>query len=96
VALTQIIGLNWYVIGRIGETRLAYRDFVSPDVIDLNRSPARTDRLLRRGVGIGRRLGDDIRVGFDVDYVRRRSNVAQQEYEGYKFGGSISYGLQTR
>ena len=45
-----------------------------------------------RGFGIGRRLGEDIRVSFDVNYVQRRTNVARSNYEGFRFGGSISYG----
>ena len=44
------------------------------------------------GVGVGRRVGDYIRAGFDVDYNERRSEVAFRGYEGFKFGGSFTYG----
>lgn len=96
VSMTQTLGLNWFVVGRIGETRLDYRGSVAaPDAL----APAggdRADRVLLRGFGVGRRLGEEIRLGLDVNYMRRRSTVRASEYEGYRFGGSITYGLQTR
>jgi hypothetical protein len=96
LSMTHILGINWFVVGRIGETRLAYRDFVSPNEGGNAARSARTDRVFIRGFGVGRRLGEDLRVGFDVNYVRRRSTEAASEYQGFRFGGSISYGLQTR
>jgi hypothetical protein len=86
VSATQSIGLNWYAIGRVGESRLNYREFL-PTLTD-----SRVDRVFTRGFGFGRRLGRDIRIGFDIDYVRRRSTIALNEYEGYRVGGSFSYG----
>ncbi|MGH9172781.1 MAG: outer membrane beta-barrel protein, partial [Vicinamibacterales bacterium] len=96
LSMTQVLGLHWYVVGRIGGVRLAYRDFVTPAAGSDDASSDRIDRVSIRGFGIGRRLGDDLRIGFDVNYVQRRSTIAASEYEGYRFGGSISYGLQTR
>jgi len=81
-----VSGLNWYAIGRVGESRLNYREFL-PTLTD-----SRVDRVFTRGFGFGRRLGTDIRIGFDIDYVRRRSTIALNEYEGYRVGGSFSYG----
>jgi hypothetical protein len=92
LSVTRMFGLNWFVIGRIGETRLAYRDLLTDRA---PRGEARTDRVLLRGFSIGRRLGEDIRVGFDLNYGQRRSTLAAQEYDGYRFGGSISYGSST-
>lgn len=94
LAATQMLGLNWYLVGRIGETRLAYRDLMALTGGGLDSS--RTDRVLTRGGGIGRRLGEDLRIGFDVDYVRRRSSLVAATYDGYRIGGSISYGSPTR
>jgi hypothetical protein len=96
LSMTQTLGLNWFVVGRIGETRLDYRGFISAPDAAAPPGSDRTDRLLLRGVGFGRRLGEEVRVGFDVNYVRRRSTNTASAYEGYRFGGSISYGLQTR
>lgn len=91
LSVTQMLGLNWFFSGRLGQTRLAYRDFLSL-AGDADGVGRRTDRVLLHGVSFGRRLGEDIRIGFDVNYVRRHSSVARSEYEGYRFGGSISYG----
>ena len=45
------------------------------------------------GVGFGRRCGDDIRVGLDVNKVRRLfDNCGTRQYDGYRVGVSISYG----
>ena len=96
VSMTQTLGLNWFVVGRIGETRLAYRGFVATPEALTTGGDGRNDRVFLRGFGIGRRLGEEIRVGFDVNYVGRRSTEIASEYQGYRFGGSISYGLQTR
>lgn len=96
LSVLQTLGLNWYVVGRLGETRLNYRDFLPAASAAAGVSPSRRDRVQLRGVGIGRRIGQDLRVGFDLNYVRRRSTLASSEYEGYRVGGSISYGIQTR
>ncbi len=89
VQVTQVVGLNWYVIGRGGRTRLVYRNFVT-GISD--RSAGRSDRVDTSGFGIGRRLGDDLRVGFDVNHSRRVSTVKARQYDGFRLGVSISYG----
>lgn len=91
LSVVQMMGLHWFVSGRIGQTALDYRGFVTP-VDAPGPLEGRTDRVFYRGFGIGRRLGDDIRVSFDVNHVQRRTNVARSNYEGFRFGGSISYG----
>ncbi len=45
------------------------------------------------GTGIGRRLGQDLRIGVDVNYVTRGSSVPFREYSGVRAGGSVTYGL---
>ena len=50
------------------------------------------DRVDLYGVGFGRFLGDDIRIGLDLNNVRRVSTIPSREYEGFRFGVSISYG----
>jgi hypothetical protein len=85
----QALGFSWDVVGRVGRARLAYQDFIGDDV-GLQR--AHRDRLTTYGVGVGRRLGDNIRVGFDVDHGRRESDAVFRGYEGFKAGGSFTYG----
>jgi hypothetical protein len=43
------------------------------------------------GGGIGYRLGNDVRVGFNVDWQHRSSPVVNREYHGLKFGTSVTY-----
>lgn len=94
LTLTQVLGINWYLVGRIGQSSLAYRDFVFED--STVPSGSRTDRVLTRGGGFGRKLGTDVRVGVDIDHVERRSDISSLRYSGFRFGGSISYGFNTR
>jgi hypothetical protein len=84
----QALGYSWDVVGRAGRATLAYQGFLDETA---PRTTAR-DRVTTFGVGVGRRLGDHIRVGFDVDHGRRRSDAAFRGYEGFKFGGSFTYG----
>jgi hypothetical protein len=44
------------------------------------------------GVGLGRRLRDDLRIGLDVNQVRKISTIPEREYDGYRVGVSITYG----
>lgn len=86
--ITQVLGLRWFVAARGGRTRLAYRNFIVNGV----ETTGRTDRVDLYGVGFGRFLGDDIRIGLDLNNVRRVSTIPSREYEGFRFGVSISYG----
>ena len=86
-----MIGGVWYTSARAGRNRLAYRDVIAADTPSLA-AVGRTDRVTTLGVGAGRVVGKDLRVGIDIDHVRRTSVVAVREYEGFKFGGTISYG----
>lgn len=92
VSVTQMLGDAWYTAGRIGLNRLDYRDMVvSRAGADL--AGPRRDRVTSFGGGAGRLLGADLRVGVDVDYVKRASTVALRAYEGFKVGGTVSYGF---
>ena len=85
----QALGFSWDVVGRVGRARLAYQGFIG-DEPGLRR--AQRDHLTTYGLGVGRRLGDNVRVGFDVDHGRRESDAAFRGYEGFKAGGSFTYG----
>jgi hypothetical protein len=86
VAITERVTTTWDLVARTGRQSLGYRsDAPGAD---------RTDRGTSYGGGIGYRFGDSVRLGFDVDYYRRRSQAAnQRNYEGLRYGASVSYGL---
>ena len=87
--IKQAVGYVWDVVVRGGRSELAYQPFLTTDL------PApidRRDRVVTVGVGGGRHLGDDVRVGVDLNHDRRQSPVAGRSYSGYRFGGSLTYG----
>ena len=84
VEVTQALGLFWDVVGRVRRSALAYQATV--DVF------GRTDRAWQTGVGLGRRVGTEIRVGVDVDYITRDSILLSRGYDGFRVGGSVLYG----
>lgn len=90
LTVTQVIGLDWYVLARGSRARLDYRGF--PGGIGGDVSEARRDYVTTVGGGVARRIGLDVRLGLDVDRVSRRSPVNGRNYDGYRVGGSISYG----
>ena len=54
--------------------------------------PVDFDRLRMMGVGVGYRMGRDMRIGFNVDRERRESPVQRRDYLGYRTGISVTYG----
>jgi hypothetical protein len=90
VDVKQALGPFWDVVGRAGRSTLAYETFT----VDVGNAfgPGQRERLITYGIGIGRRLGDHVRVGLDIDHGRRRSDAERREYEGFKVGGSFTYG----
>lgn len=80
----RAIGLDWDVVGRIRRSSLAYQEL--PPVA------GRIDRVWLSGAGIGRRVGTELRVGFDVDYVNRSSVRGNRTYDGFRCGASVMYG----
>ena len=85
----QMLGYQWDVVGRAGTSRLAYQRMA---VDGATAESGRTDWVDFYGGGVGRRLGENVRIGFDVDRVARRSTLAFREYQGFRIGGSFTYG----
>ena len=77
------------VQGRIGKQRLAYRDRARADLAVADR----LDHIRSYGAGVGYRLGEDLRVGFNVDQQKRESRVDRRKYDGLRYGIAVSYGL---
>ncbi len=92
--ITQGLSRTWDVQARAGNQRLAYRRIVPvPDFPPVEIPPARTDRVVFYGGGLGYRLGTDVRIGFNVDYYTRNSDRETRRYEGLKVGTSVTYGF---
>jgi putative beta-barrel porin BBP2 len=89
LTVTQLVYGMWDCVGQLSNNRLAYRQLLGADsaVID-----GRVDRASLFGFGVGYHLGDGARIGFDVTHHRRQSVLAERRYEGYRFGGSFTYG----
>ena len=85
VEVLQAIGSNWDIVGRARRGLLTYMQ----TGVGL---PGRTDNVRTAGLGVGRRLGEELRVGLDVDYVARTSILLTRTYEGLRIGGSFTYG----
>lgn len=77
------------VVGRAGFQRLAYRN--RADAIEVG--PERTDRVRSYGFGVGYHLGETFRVGVNVDHDNRESLVAFRNYDAWRIGATINYGL---
>jgi hypothetical protein len=77
------------VVGRIGAQRLKYQSRTGANVA----APDRMDHVRLYGVGFGTHVGRDLRIGFNIDKQRRTSVLTEREYEGLRFGLSLTYGL---
>lgn len=77
------------VVGRIGASRLAYRDRAGATIVARDR----TDHVRSYGGGVGIHMGRDLRLGFNVDREHRISDLASREYKGLKYGTAITYGF---
>jgi hypothetical protein len=90
--VTQQVGGPWDLQARGSWYRLDYQraETGGPD----NDSPHRVDRYQTYGGGIGYRVGRDIRVGINLDYVRRESVMPGQSYDGLRGGVAATYALK--
>ncbi len=92
VTVTQALGPDWMLVGRLSRTGLAYRALsgLAGSAAD---NASRRDVVLSYGAGVGRRVGRDMRVGVDIDRTRRDSIDLARAYSGIKLGGSFTYGF---
>ena len=77
------------VVGRIGAQRLDYRDRAEAEVAVSDR----TDHVRSYGGGFGYHMGRELRLGFDIDRQKRTSGVSYRQYDGLRYGTSVTYGL---
>jgi hypothetical protein len=88
--VVRVIGLSWDVVARAGRTTLAYQATEDGRLLG---HAERTDLVTRYGAGIGRHLGEEIRVGIDIIHTDRRSDRPGRGYSGWRTGGSLTYGF---
>ena len=89
--VTERITYAWDVVARASRQRLEYavrQGLAAPTAPQL-------DRIAQYGGGIGYRVGRTVRFGIDGHYFQRRStNATLRDFEGFRVGASITYGLQ--
>jgi hypothetical protein len=89
LVVTHRFPQRWEAVGRVSRQALAYR-LADPEAAD-----APTDRGYTYGAGIGVLPAETLRLGFDVLYSTRRSEVAgRRDFDGTRLFGSISYGIR--
>jgi len=89
LTVTQALGHRWDTVGRLGRNVAAYRDRLDTGL--LNALVSRRDRQVQYSAGLGFRANPFTRIGVDVAYARRLSTVAAQRFDGFRFGGSLTY-----
>lgn len=89
VEVTERVTSTWDLVGRTSRQSLAYRNAVT--ALDLQK---RTDHSWIAGAGVGYRVGQTLRLGFDANYYKRTvDEIESRNYKGLRLGASISYGL---
>jgi hypothetical protein len=88
-SVTQVIVGRVDMVARVSRTLFDYQSFTPADGSAVS---ARRDRLSSFGWGTGYRTSSGMRIGIDLSYDRRRSPVADRQYEGFRLGGSFIYG----
>ena len=78
---------KWDIQGRAGQQWLAYRAAEGT-----TSATDRTDTYRLFGGGIGFHVGREIRIGFNIDRQQRMSPLQSRDYDGYRYGTSITYG----
>jgi hypothetical protein len=88
VTITQRIASSWDVIARGGWQLLGYRTLTAGvPAVSLD------ERGKMYGLGVGYRLGESLRIGLDANYYRRRSQTSTRNYDGFRAGMSVTYGI---
>ncbi len=87
-SITQQIFGPVDVVGRAGIQHLDYRDRSGT-----SDSGSRLDTVQTYGGGVGYHVGPDLRIGVNVDYVKRTSPIPIRQYHGLVLGTSVTYGF---
>ena len=99
LTITQRITHRWDVVAQGARQRLAYRSVAAasepvglPGALP-SAPPDRVDRGRIYGGGIGYRLNEVTRLGFNVSHATRESAAQLRAFEGTRIFGSITYGM---
>ena len=96
--VTQRVTQRWELVAQGSIQRLAYRALAGaangPLATGTPREQDRVDRGSEVGGGIGFRMNESVRLGFDVRHGTRRSDDTGRRFEGTRLFGSITYGIQ--
>jgi hypothetical protein len=87
--VTQRVTSRWDVVGRAARQLL---DYQAVSALSL---PEHSDCVTQYGGGAGYWLGEIVRLGIDTVFVTRRSPITGRRYDGWRTGGSITYGIKT-
>jgi hypothetical protein len=87
LTITQRVASSWDVRATGDLLSLGYRG------VDQAAADARTDRGQGLGLGVGYLVGETLRVGIDVNYYNRRSDVVSHSFNGLRAGASVTYGI---
>ncbi len=96
--ITQRLSNTWDLQARAGNQQLAYKTALviegAPGQGFGPQFPAgRVDNVVFYGGGAGYRLGPGLRLGVNVDYYTRRSDIEINQYQGLRIGSSVTYGF---
>lgn len=93
VSVTERLTERWDIRGALGRFSLAYLTGSGPGRPTTG-GVSTTERVQQYGVDLGRLLGDDVRVGFQVMRQTRRSNTdPTRDFERLLVTSSVSYGF---
>jgi hypothetical protein len=87
-SVTQVLARPWEAKVTWAQEQLDYRRLGASEV-----ATTRVDRVRRYGAGVGYRMQRDTRVGVDLDYYRRQSDVDERQYDTWRAGTSVTYGF---
>jgi hypothetical protein len=87
VSLTRALYGPTDISGRVGSYTMEYRGLLSM----ATPLPQRTDLIRSFGGTIGYRFGQGMRLGFNIDKQKRVSKMTEREFDGFRYGTSVTY-----
>jgi len=91
LALTQRLTYTWDVVLSAARQTL---DYTAIRTAGQASTDPQLDTVHQFSAGFGYRIGHTLRLGVDGIYFHRRSsNVALRDFEGFRAGASVTYGL---
>jgi hypothetical protein len=97
LTVTQRVTSRWDLVAQGSLQRLAYRSFRPLADVDGFAATGGHDRVDRGhiyGGGLGYRLNETTRIGFNVAQTKRESSALLRSFEGTRAFASITYGIQ--